>query len=360
MSRLATRDERGFTLIELLVVVVVIGVLAVVVVLNLGGVASQATASACRSDVNTVETAIGAYHTEAGDTSPVSIALLTGGTNPFLQSWPSSPHYTLTLSAGVLYVQTPIDSSPVLASDANACAGAASGAPTTTAGALAPIGTDASSTGANTGTLEGGAIASGTGYFSGAGALSLPGTNGSYVRTTTSFPSPSNFSLSAWFKSTMSGGLMGFTNSQDASGSAYDRMIWLDATGHLVFGVWPYRASEVTSPLKYNDGRWHSVVATWGPSGQDLYVDGSLVSSTLSSAVYTYIGFWHIGFVKTAGWSNGPTNGYFTGSISDVAVYPNVLDATQVTSLARATTYSVESAAVLALHPTSYWPLDGP
>ncbi|MDH2903525.1 MAG: prepilin-type N-terminal cleavage/methylation domain-containing protein [Actinomycetota bacterium] len=156
MSRLATRDERGFTLIELLVVVVVIGVLAVVVVLNLGGVASQATASACRSDVNTVETAIGAYHTEAGDTSPASIALLTGGANPYLQSWPSSLAYTLTLSAGTLYVQTPIDSSPVLASDANACAGAASGTSTTTVVVLAPIGTDASSIGTNTGTLVGG------------------------------------------------------------------------------------------------------------------------------------------------------------------------------------------------------------
>ncbi len=153
---------------------------------------------------------------------------------------------------------------------------------------------------------------------------------------------------------------MGFTNSRNASGVYYDRMIWLDSAGHLVFGVWPNTVSEVTSPLSYNDGNWHSVVATWGSTVQDLYVDGSLVSTTPSRPVFTYGGYWHIGFAETPGWGDGPTNAFFTGNLSDVAVYPSALDATQVASLARATTYGGESVAVLALHPTSFWPLDGP
>ncbi len=353
--------ESGFTMVELLLVVVVLGILAAVVVANLGGVSSRATMSACQTDLKTVETAAGIYNTETGGTPVVTASLLTAGPTPYLQSWPSNPGYAITISGGVVYVQTAADSSPVRGTDPSACAGASTPAVATASASVVTLpvnGTDTSSAGANTATLEGNAVAASSGPL-GAGSISFPGATGSYIRTTTQVTSPSTFSLSAWFDTTSSGPLVGFTSAQSAGATGdYDRMIWTDPSGHLVFGVWPYRLSEVTSPATYADGRWHSVVATWGPAGQDLYVDGSLVASTPASPVYTYAGYWHLGFAYTSSWSDAPTSDYFKGDLADVAVYPSQLSASQVASVSSATSYSAESQAVLALAPTSFWPLD--
>ena len=355
------RPDSGFTLVEMLLVVVVLGILAAVVVANLGGVSSRATLSACATDLKTVETAAGVYNTETGGTPVVTAALLTSGPSPYLQSWPSNPGYTITISGGVVYVQTAADSSPVRGTDPGACAGASTPASATATASVVTLpvnGTDTSSTGTNTGTLEGNAVAVSSGPL-GAGSISFPGAPGSYIRTTTKVTSPSAFSLSAWFNTTSSGPLVGFTSAQSAGATGdYDRMIWTDPSGHLVFGVWPYHLSEVISPATYTDGRWHSVVATWGSGGQDLYVDGSLVASTPAPSVYTYAGYWHLGFAYTSSWSDRPTSDYFKGNLADVAVFPRQLSASQVASVSSATSYSAESQAVLALAPTSFWPLD--
>lgn len=313
--------------------------------------------------MNTVETAIAAYHAQVGNDSPVSVALLTGGSNPYLQSWPTDSQFTLSLTAGFLYVQTPADSTPVLASGSNACAGAASGTTTTSVVALAPIGTDTSSSGSNTGTLEGGASASSTGHFSGAGSLTLPGTSGSYVSTATSSSGSNTFSLSAWFKTTTTSGgmLVGFGNQQTGSSSQYDRHIFMTNAGNIVFGVWVNGPVEIISPATYNNGNWHQVVASLSSAGMALYIDGALVASNpTTTTAQAYSGYWRLGGDNLTAWTNRPTSDYFSGNLSDVAVYPSALDATQVASVAQATTYTAESVAVLALHPTSYWPLDGP
>ncbi len=358
----AASHERGFTLIELLVVVVVIGVLASVVVFNLGGVASQATLSACQADVKTVETAIAAYHAQMGSSPPVSVSLLTQGANPYLLNWPSNSGYTLSMSGGNLYVQTPSDSAPVLASGPGVCAGAGSTTSTTAAVALQPLGTDTSAAGSNTGTLVGAASASSTGHFSGAGSLSLPGTSGSYVSTATLSTGPNTFSLSAWFKTTTTSGgmLVGFGNAQTGVSSTYDRHIYMTNAGNIVFGVYPNYVVAIQSPLTYNDGNWHQVVATLSSAGMYLYIDGGLVASNSTTTGQGFNGYWRLGGDNLAGWPNRPSSDYFSGNLSDVAVYPSALDATQVASIARATSYSTESAAVLALNPSSYWPLDGP
>ena len=54
--------EGGFTLIELLIVIVILGVLAAVVVFAVGGITDKGKASACKSDLKTVETAQEAYY----------------------------------------------------------------------------------------------------------------------------------------------------------------------------------------------------------------------------------------------------------------------------------------------------------
>jgi PKD repeat protein len=83
----------------------------------------------------------------------------------------------------------------------------------------------------------------------------------------------------------------------------------------------------VTSTKRYNDGVWHHVVASLGPSGMDLYVDGKLVGSrTDTTSAQSYSGYWRIG--GDSPWGN--TAAYFDGRIDEVAIYPAALSADQV------------------------------
>lgn len=125
-------ESSGFTLVELLIVVVVLGVLAAVVVFDLGGVSASATVASCRADVHIVATAVRAY--EAQNASAPTTADLTASTDPYLSSFPSSDSFTISLSHGVVEVAAPSGSPPVPASSPRACAGLAShsGGTTTT------------------------------------------------------------------------------------------------------------------------------------------------------------------------------------------------------------------------------------
>jgi prepilin-type N-terminal cleavage/methylation domain-containing protein len=56
--------EKGFTLIELLIVVAILGVLAAVLAINLGGFLSTGQAAAANTEVANVETAALAYYAD--------------------------------------------------------------------------------------------------------------------------------------------------------------------------------------------------------------------------------------------------------------------------------------------------------
>jgi prepilin-type N-terminal cleavage/methylation domain-containing protein len=60
------RDDRGFTLIELLIVIVILGILATVVVLSVGGIRDQTDQQTCAGEARSLATAIEAYYTRAG------------------------------------------------------------------------------------------------------------------------------------------------------------------------------------------------------------------------------------------------------------------------------------------------------
>jgi prepilin-type N-terminal cleavage/methylation domain-containing protein len=91
-------DLAGFTLIEVLVVMVVLGLLAAIVVFEIGGVAEASRVSACRSDSRTVTLAVQAAKTENPSTYPSAtytweVDLLPGSLltdAPFLRQWPST------------------------------------------------------------------------------------------------------------------------------------------------------------------------------------------------------------------------------------------------------------------------------
>ncbi len=58
--------EGGFTLVELLIVIVILGILAAIVVLAIGGLSDTASKAKCNSGAKTVESAEDAYFAQNG------------------------------------------------------------------------------------------------------------------------------------------------------------------------------------------------------------------------------------------------------------------------------------------------------
>lgn len=152
------------------------------------------------------------------------------------------------------------------------------------------------------------------------------------------------FSVEGWFSTTTNTGgkLIGFGNSQANTSSNYDRHIYMMNDGQLVFGVWNNATYTIETPLAYNDGQWHYVVATFDPSaGMTLYVDGVRIGTNPNNAAQPYTGYWRVGGDNLNGWNLDPWGSnsqgttqpysyYFKGTIGDVAVYPFALSAAQV------------------------------
>jgi general secretion pathway protein G len=82
-------------LIELLVVIVILGVLAAIVVFAVGGVTDKGKASACKTDLKSVEVAEEAYFSK--NNVYVPIATLTAPPKPLLREAPNSPHYAINV-----------------------------------------------------------------------------------------------------------------------------------------------------------------------------------------------------------------------------------------------------------------------
>jgi hypothetical protein len=197
-------------------------------------------------------------------------------------------------------------------------------------------------------------------------AAAFDGSTG-WVETLKSVTNPENFTIAGWFNSSVAQGtLIGFSSVQTTAGStSNDRELWLDSAGKLVWATTTSSSAitELTSPTAYNNGAWHFVVATIGTTNNDqLYVDGVLVASSTTSAAYSYTGYWTLGWgseeTATPAWTDKPTSAYFKGSLAGFAIIPSQLSTAQVTALYATKTMSTFSAAITALTPTSYWPLN--
>uniref|UniRef100_A0AAU2JV47 DNRLRE domain-containing protein n=1 Tax=Streptomyces sp. NBC_00049 TaxID=2903617 RepID=A0AAU2JV47_9ACTN len=160
----------------------------------------------------------------------------------------------------------------------------------------------------------------------------------------------STYTLETWFKTntTRGGKLIGFGNNQANSSSSNDKHIYMTNTGRLVFGVYNGGTKTVTTGLfdTFNDNKWHHVVATQGPGGITLYVDGQNKGSDSATSNQTYWGYWHAGGDNLSSWPNRPTSNYFTGQLDETAVYPTALTQAQIKNhydLAKAPTDSVST-----------------
>jgi galactose oxidase len=164
--------------------------------------------------------------------------------------------------------------------------------------------------------------------------VTLDGANGQIVASQPT-TNPTTYSEQMWFKTTTTQGgyLMGFGTSPSGTSVSRDRQVWMSNSGQLNFGIYDNTPISIQSPRSYNDGQWHQVVATDGPTALNLYVDGQVVSNlSTTSPPQPYLGYWRVGYEDASGWNGSPTNNHFAGTISDVAFYNVELSSAQVSS----------------------------
>jgi hypothetical protein len=163
----------------------------------------------------------------------------------------------------------------------------------------------------------------GLSYF---GALRLDSTNPT-VFTTKSY-TPDSFTVSVWFKTTTKTGgrLGGMGDSRFLVSTVTDRQIWMNDEGRLFFGLNPGMDSAspgilktISSPVAYNDGQWHQVVAVLSSvNGMHLYVDGASVASDANiRSAGKFIGYWRIGEDQMTGWLPLPSTPIWTGLMQE-------------------------------------------
>ncbi len=191
--------------------------------------------------------------------------------------------------------------------------------------------------------------------------LSFPGDSGAYGAELNSSPGPSSssFTIAVWFKTSQSGVLMGFANTSSGSGgNDWDKVLWVDNNGHVVFGAYNGNTIELKSPGTYNGGDWHLAVASISSTaGMTLYVDGSKVASNSVTSSQAYTGYWNIGWDNVSGWPDNPDQNSLQGSLSDAAVFPSALSSSQVSALASVGSQTTWSSTVTADGASKAWPL---
>ncbi|MEU8345383.1 PKD domain-containing protein [Actinomadura meyerae] len=148
-------------------------------------------------------------------------------------------------------------------------------------------------------------------------------------------PTPGDFSIEAWVKTTSTSGgkIIGYGNVTSGNSDKYDRHLYMTNNGRVVFGVYPGATKTVESAAGLNNGQWHHVVGTLsGSDGMKLYVDGAQVAADPSvTGAQSYAGYWRVGGDNLSGWPSAPSSGYLNGTLDEVAVYPSALTAAQVT-----------------------------
>ena len=95
-------------------------------------------------------------------------------------------------------------------------------------------------------------------------------------------------------------------------------MLYFANDGTVRFGMFSNNTNQsIGSTARFNDGAWHLITATAGPSGAVLYVDGVQVAANGGLGdTAVFFGHWRVGGDSFVGWSNPPTSGHLAGTIA--------------------------------------------
>jgi PKD repeat protein len=190
--------------------------------------------------------------------------------------------------------------------------------------------------GFNDATTQAGVTRGATGAITGDndGASIFNGGTDGVVATNSTQPATPNLSVEAWVRTTTNQGgkIVGYGDQATGTSSNYDRHLYMDNAGHIVFGVYNNNTYTITSPKTYNDGAYHQIVGTLDSTkGMALYIDGKKIGVNQGTTVaQPFSGYWRIGGDNIGGWPNQPSSNFFSGTIDDVAIYPSALDLASV------------------------------
>jgi large repetitive protein len=168
--------------------------------------------------------------------------------------------------------------------------------------------------------------------------------SGSFVVWPVARPNPNTFTIMAWVRtaSVTGGRVIGMSSSTWALDVHFDRQIVIDDAGHARFELYPGFRYTLTSTRALNDGAPHFLVATLGPAGAALYVDGVLdQSDPTRTTAETYTnneqripppppggsggatpdgqGYWRVGWDNINGW--GATDFGLDGVVDEAALF---------------------------------------
>ncbi len=154
-----------------------------------------------------------------------------------------------------------------------------------------------------------------------------------YVDTNQSLSS-NEFSIGAWFKSSV-GGIKMILSKETTTGWPWNYRIWLNG-GTIIGDIALAGGSNVsiTSPLSsYNNGNWYNVMFTRNDSTLRLYVNGTEVINTPDTLTGTITNSQEVWIGRSAFTNGGlsPTGNYpYNGSISEIMIYNRVLSASEI------------------------------
>ena len=163
-------------------------------------------------------------------------------------------------------------------------------------------------------------------------AVTLDGTLG-MARARHEVNAPSTFTSEIWFRGNGDGKIAGFGSSNTTTSDTADRHLYVDTSGHLVFGVLDGGGTRRTlrSPDPVADGQWHHAAAGIGPGGMRLFLDGQRVArnSAVTSA-RSYAGYWQLGGDSLVGWPGAPAEPNYAGSLDEFALYHRELSGADI------------------------------
>jgi len=194
---------------------------------------------------------------------------------------------------------------------------------------------------------------------------STAGTN--WIETTNIYGDPSTYSIAGWFEMptiTSGGTLMELAGVQQGTPASYDRILWIDNTGHLRWGVNKGGiGEEQTDATAITANTWYYVLISFSSGGAvSGYLNGVRVFNSASATNDTpdnYNGYWRLGYGYYSGatWTNVPTDPYFDGYLAGFTYYASTaLTAANDTTLYDGGNFAAYAANLATVGtPTAYW-----